>query len=109
LGFRTLMAPSEEDRQLSMHLEKAIRELEYASDLVRKQTKSRETRALDIHKDLQRYIVGLRMVETLVPKRSRIEDPDSLSEEELAKRSRERFAQKKAAKALTSKGKEKGD
>jgi hypothetical protein len=94
------MAPSEEDRQLSVHLERAIRELEQALDLVRKSKSSRETRTLDVHKDIHRHILGLRMVETLVPKRSRIEDPDSLSEEELAKRAREKAAQKKAAKSL---------
>lgn len=102
MGFRTLMAPSQEDRQLSEHLERAVRELEYASDLARRLSKSRESRALDIHKDIQRHIVGLRMVETLVPKRSRIEDKDSMSEEDLAKIARER----RAAKALASK---KGD
>ncbi len=98
------MAPSEEDRQLSVHLERAIRELELASDLVRRNAKSRGARALDIRKDIQRYISGLRMVETLVPKRSRIEDPDSLSEEELAKKSRERYAQKKARAKINDKG-----
>ncbi len=106
MGFRTLMAPSQEDRQLSEHLERAIRELEYASDLARRLSKSRESRALDIHKDIQRHISSLRMVETLVPKRSRVEDKDSMSEDDLAKMARERSAQKKAAKAVASK---KGD
>lgn len=104
MGFRTLMSPSKEDRQLSEHIERAIRELEYASDLSRRLSKSRDSRALDIHKDLQRHIASLRMVETLVPKRSRVEDPDMMSEEELAKRAREKSAQKKALVAATKKG-----
>ncbi len=91
------MAPSEEDRRLAVHLERAIRELEEAADLVRSSKASKESRTLGIHRDLRKHILALRNLETLVPKRSILEDVDSLSEDELAKRSRERYAQKKAA------------
>ena len=96
------MAPSEEDRRLATHIERAIRELEEASDLVRSSKVSKESRSLGLHRDLRRHILALRNLETLVPKRDSPNDPDSLSEEELAKRSRERYAQKKAARTKGS-------
>lgn len=59
---------------------------------------------MDIHRDLKRCILGLRNIETLVPKREFQGDADSISEDELTKRSRERYAQKKAARTSRPKG-----
>ena len=104
MRFRISNAPSEEARILATHLDRAIRELEEAANLVRSSKASKESRTLGIHRDLRRCILGLRNIETLVPKREFLEDADSISENELAKRARERYAQKKAARTSGLKG-----
>ena len=104
MRFRISHAPSEEDRILASHLDRAIRELEEAADFVRSTKASKESRTLGIHRDLRRCIVGLRNLETLVPKREFQADADSISEDELAKRARDRYAQKKAARTSGPKG-----
>ena len=100
MGVRTVSAVSEDDRRLSRHLEMAIRELETAADLVRKSAGPSVSRTLGVHRDLRRYIHGLRNLESIMPKRSLSEDPDAMSEEELAKRAREKRLQRKSSREL---------
>jgi hypothetical protein len=94
--------PSDKDLMLSSHLERAIRELEQAVDIARRTSRDREakTRDHDLLRSLQRHVWSLREVEGSIPRRSREQDLDSLSEDELSKRAREKAAQKKAAKTF---------
>lgn len=68
--FRLSKATSDEERKLVLHVERAIRELEEASDLLRRSNDPDNlSRKLDLRKDLRRHIFALRNLETILPKR----------------------------------------
>lgn len=97
MSFRISRIPSEAGRRLATHIDRAIRELEDASDIARSPKVSKENFSSGLLQGLRTQILALRNLEDQIPTRGPLIDPDNLSEDELAKRSREKYAQKKAA------------
>ncbi len=94
MRLRNSSAPHEDEIQISRHLDRAVRELEMAMDLVRRDRNAEREKSRSLHRDIQRAILAVSSVER-VPKRF-FEDPDRSTEDELAQRSRERRLLKKA-------------
>ena len=79
--LRASTAPSDSDRQIAEHLDRAERELESAIAVARQGRPSFGVRARRTERDLGRALGFLQDISTMAPRYS-AGDPDSMSEEE---------------------------
>ena len=87
--LRATTAPSELDRAIAGHVDRASRELESATLLARS-ARGQSYRSKRVERDLARIVGSLQQVGTIVPK---FDDPDRVSEEERNQLAREQREQ----------------
>lgn len=90
--LRVSTSPSEGDRVISSHLDRAIREIEAATQVAR-QAKTTHRSARRTERDLSRALEALHSVGTMAPQGG--VDPDAISEDERNKMHREKMAQER--------------
>lgn len=93
--LRATTAPSELDRAIAQHVDRAVRELESAARLAHSGRRA-SYRARRVERDLARALSAAQQVGTVAPRFGE-DDPDMVSEEERARLAREQREQERKA------------